>query len=487
MHTNDKKHDWRLEHTYAKLPAVFFSAQAPMPVPKPELVCFNEGLAEALGLGFLKKDPESTANFLSGNQLPKGAQPLAQAYAGHQFGHFNRLGDGRAVLLGEQIDPLGNRIDIQLKGSGQTPYSRRGDGKATQYSMLREYLISEAMYHLGIPTTRSLAVVTTGEKVFREKPHDGAVLTRTAASHIRIGTFEYARNFCTIEELKALTNYTLERHYPDKKEAANPALELLKAVMHEHIDLVVDWMRVGFIHGVLNTDNMSITAETIDYGPCAFMNTYDRKTVFSSIDRQGRYAFGNQPPIVQWNVTVLANALLPLISENRDQAIALAQEVIDGFQYKFTERWYRMMFAKLGIAHPEDKDKKVVDTLLELMETHKADYTQVFLDLQQYEQPHGRFLNTEACKDWWKRWKETHTRGGGNKPDLSLMNTVNPKVIPRNHWVENVLETAIKGDMKPFNELLEILSTPYGEHPDELQFQQVPADFDAQYQTFCGT
>jgi uncharacterized protein YdiU (UPF0061 family) len=337
MLTNIKKHNWQIENTYAKLPAAFFTLQQPVPVAKPAIVFFNERLANDLGLGFLNEEEENIAGYFSGNKIPEGAQPLAQAYAGHQFGHFTMLGDGRAILLGEQIDPRGKRFDIQLKGSGQTPYSRRGDGRATLYSMLREYLISESMYHLGIPTTRSLSVVSTGEKVYREEVHNGAVLTRTANSHIRVGTFEYARRFCSAEDLRALTNYTIQRHYPEITDTDNPALELLKAVMHKQIDLMVNWMRVGFIHGVMNTDNMSIAGETIDYGPCAFMNAYNPRTVFSSIDTRGRYAFGNQPYIAQWNLTVFASALLPIISENQQKAVDLVKEVIEGFKEKFTK------------------------------------------------------------------------------------------------------------------------------------------------------
>ncbi len=487
MLTNDSKHNWLLENTYTKLPEVFFSLHKPVPVAKPEIVCFNQILANELGIGFLNDDKQRIVDYFSGNVIPGGATPLAQAYAGHQFGHFTMLGDGRAILLGEQIDPTGKKFDIQLKGSGQTPYSRRGDGRATLYSMLREYIISEAMHHLGIPTTRSLSVISTGEKVIRGEMHNGSVLTRIADSHIRVGTFEYARNFCSVEDLKALTLYTLERHYPDKKDADNPALELLKAVMHKQIDLIVHWMRVGFIHGVMNTDNMSIAGETIDYGPCAFMNAYSPNTVFSSIDTRGRYAFGNQPFIAQWNLTAFANALLPLISENQKKAIDLAQQVIEGFQYTFTKKWNRMMFAKLGILHPEENDKELINTLLESMESHKMDYTQLFLALQQDKELDNSLFRSEAFKAWKQHWKNAQSRNENQTLILALMNTSNPKVIPRNHWVENALETAAQGDMESFNELLGILSKPYQDHPDELQFQQVPEDFDTSYQTFCGT
>ncbi len=487
MLTDIKKQDWRLENTYAGLPAVFFSLQRPVPVAKPEMVCFNERLANDLGLGFLNDDKENSVGYFSGNQIPDGAKPLAQAYAGHQFGHFTMLGDGRAILLGEQLDATGKRFDIQLKGSGQTPYSRRGDGRATLYSMLREYLISESIHHLGIPTTRSLSVVSTGEQVFRGTPHNGAVLTRTAASHIRVGTFEYARNFCSTEDLQAFTTYTIQRHYPELTDVDNPSLELLKAVMHRQIDLVVHWMRVGFIHGVMNTDNMSIAGETIDYGPCAFMNSYNPRTVFSSIDTQGRYAFGNQSYIAHWNLAIFASALLPLISENQKKAVDLAKEVIEGFQQTFTEKWYNMMCGKLGILNPKDNDKDLVDGLLSLMETNSSDYTQVFLALQQDKEPDESLFNSEEFNGWMQKWKNEHLRDQDKTPSLELMNKLNPKVIPRNHWVEDALEAAVKGDMAPFNQLLGLLSKPYDNHPDGLQFQQIPAGFDARYQTFCGT
>ncbi len=487
MLTNIGKHNWQLENTYARLPAVFFSLQRPVPVAKPEIVCFNERLANDLGLGFLNHEKENSVGYFSGNKIPDGAEPLAQAYAGHQFGHFTMLGDGRAVLLGEQIAPTGKRFDVQLKGSGQTPYSRRGDGRATLYSMLREYLISESIHHLGIPTTRSLSVVSTGEQVFRGEMHKGAVLTRTADSHIRVGTFEYARNFGSTEDLQALTTYTIQRHYPEIIHTDNPALELLKAVMHKQIDLVVHWMRVGFIHGVMNTDNMSIGGETIDYGPCAFMNSYNPRTVFSSIDTRGRYAFGNQSYIAQWNLAVFAGALLPIISENQEKAVGLAQEVIAGFRDRFTEKWYAMMYGKLGILHPDDKDKDLVDGLLSLMETHRADYTQVFLALQQNKELDGSLFRLEEFRGWVEKWKNTHQKDEHKAASLALMHKLNPKVIPRNHWVEDVLEAAVEGNMTPFNQLLNTLSKPYDDHPDGLQFQRIPEGFDAGYQTFCGT
>ncbi|MEL7146142.1 MAG: YdiU family protein [Bacteroidota bacterium] len=487
MPAKSMKHSWQLENSYAELPSTFYSFQHPAKVVNPQLVCFNEGLKNELGLEFLNEGKDQLAAFFSGNKVPDLAKPLAQAYAGHQFGHFTMLGDGRAILLGEHLDSSGGRFDVQLKGAGQTPYSRRGDGRATLYSMLREYLISEAMHHLGVSTTRSLAVVATGEQVFRGEMHDGAVLTRTAKSHIRVGTFEYARHFGNGEDLTSLANYTIGRHFPQLADSEKPALELLQVVMEQQIALIVDWMRVGFIHGVMNTDNMSIAGETIDYGPCAFMNTYHPETVFSSIDQNGRYAFGNQPGIAHWNLTVFANSLLPLISEDQKEAVALAQDVLDRFQQNFSKSWYAMMFDKLGVLHPQERDKTLVDELLVLMEATQMDYTQVFLALPLDQKPDQPFFHSEEFKNWFQKWLQVTARNEGQEARLSIMSQSNPRVIPRNHWVENALNAAVEGDMGPFNQLLKTLSQPYNQHPTELQFQQVPADFDKQYQTFCGT
>lgn len=481
------KISWQLQNSYASLPELLYSFQDPSPVAKPIEVCFNESLADELGLPFLGQDTKPFVDYFSGNKIPDGSTPIAQAYAGYQFGHFNRLGDGRAILLGEQITPSGNLFDIQLKGAGQTPYSRRGDGRATLYSMLREYLISEAMHHIGIPTTRSLAVVKTGEQVYRETVHEGAVLTRVATSHIRVGTFEYARNFGSLEDLQVLTQYTIQRHYPEIEEAKNPSLELLRAVMYKQIDLIIHWMRVGFIHGVLNTDNVSIAGETIDYGPCAFMNAYDPGTVFSSIDTLGRYAYANQPYITKWNLAIFANALLPIISDNQEDAVRLAQGVLEEFQYDYSKKWYAMMFAKLGILKPEEEDKELVDQLLVLMENNKIDYTQLFLALQLDKELDGSLFKLDTFKAWKDQWNTACMRTGRKEERLAVMNRTNPKVIPRNHWVENALEAAVQGNMEPFNELLGMLSKPYENHCEEFIFQQVPNDFDEQYQTFCGT
>lgn len=478
---------WNLENTYAELPQGLFSLQKPIAVANPNLFLLNENLAEELGLSILKNDTERTAAIFGGNELPDGSTPLAQAYAGHQFGHFTMLGDGRAILLGEQRTPAGDRIDIQLKGAGRTPYSRRGDGRATLYSMLREYLISESMHALDIPTSRSLAVVTTGEEVFRGDNHKGAVLTRTASSHIRVGTFQYARNMRPIEELQALTEYTIHRHYPELKDTDKPALELLKAVMNKQIDLIIDWLRVGFIHGVMNTDNMSIPGETIDYGPCAFMNAYNLKTVYSSIDTQGRYAFGNQANIARWNLTAFADAILPLIDEDEDKAVQLAQAVIDSYQEKFTVKYFQMHFKKLGIVHPKDSDKELVTKLFSFMEISKSDYTQTYLSLQMDKELEGAMFKTDEFAAWKGQWKEARERNGTLIESDQLMTENNPRIIPRNHWVERALDEAVAGDLSYFNELLSALLKPYGNHSEDMMFEKVPSDFDIEYQTFCGT
>ncbi|MFN4146324.1 MAG: protein adenylyltransferase SelO [Runella sp.] len=479
---------FHFDNSYATLPPKFFVPQSPTTVKAPQLVIFNHSLAQELGIEVSDCDESELAAIFSGNLLPQGATPIAQAYAGHQFGGFTMLGDGRAILLGEQITPHGQRFDIQLKGSGRTPFSRRGDGKATLSAMLREYLISEAMHHLGIPTSRSLAVVATGEPVYREKIHQGAVLTRVAGSHIRCGTFEYARQFLTQAELQVLMDYVIERHYKGVKAAENPALELLRQVMYRQIDLVVHWMRVGFIHGVMNTDNMSIAGETIDYGPCAFMNQYDLQTVFSSIDEGGRYAYGNQPRILHWNLSVLANSLLPLIAPDTQEAVAMAQELLDTFPMLFRKKWLEMMAAKIGISDfVEATDLPLIEALLQWIEAYKADYTNTFWLLTAQEPPFDEIYNTPSFNDWLDKWQQ---RIGAENMTAAktLMKTQNPAFIPRNHLVEEALEAASqKQDMTQFENLLKVLTKPYNYQPEWADFQLPPPQGDSGYQTFCGT
>lgn len=497
---------WHFQNSYATLPQQLFASVPPTPVAAPQLVLLNKRIAQSLGLDFSAMSPAEIAALFSGNTLPPGAQPIAQAYAGHQFGHFNVLGDGRAILLGEQLTPDGQRYDVQLKGAGPTPYSRRGDGRATLSAVLREYLMSEAMYHLGIPTTGSLAVVTTGEKVYREEIHNSGVLTRIATSHIRVGTFEYVSRFHDKETLQAFTDYTIERHYPHLQNAENKALALLEAVLLRQVHLITDWMRVGFIHGVMNTDNMSIAGETIDYGPCAFMNRYSPQTVFSSIDHQGRYAYGNQPPIAQWNLVRLASSLLPLIDETPEKAIEQAQAIIDSFPPLYDEAWLVMMRRKLGWIGEAPGDTELINELLQWMLDHGADYTNTFLLLQDTlktdmavtqlmesyaitgagdrEQP----TDEERFKKWLQQWRQRVTANGQTtEAALQIMQAVNPAFIPRNHNVEAALAAAQQNDYSLFHTLLKVLQQPYQAQPEHKAYQLPPIGDESDYQTFCNT
>ncbi len=480
---------WRFDNSYARLPEGLFSRVGPTAVKGPGLVIFNPDLAEQLGLRTEGIDTSAIAQELAGNALPVGSEPIAQAYAGHQFGHFTMLGDGRAVLLGEQLTPDGKRYDIQLKGSGTTPYSRRGDGRATLRAMLREYLMSEAMHHLGIPTSRSLAVVRTGQTVVREEYNEGAVLTRVASSHIRVGTFEYARHFRSVDELRALMEYSIQRHHPEAADAENPAIELLRSMMRGQIALIVHWMRVGFIHGVMNTDNMGLACETFDYGPCAFMNSYDPATVFSSIDTGGRYAFGNQPAIAHWNLSVLAGSLLPLIHPVEDQAIALAQAVLDEFPPLFRAAHLRMACAKIGIDEPRPGDASLVQELYNGIQTIGADHTNTFAALQLAGRSGFVPFTDERLSGWHARWKERiNATQDGQQAARLLMQRMNPLVIPRNHVVEQVLDAAtLSNDLRPLQDLLNVLATPYTGKDVPDAFRIPPPDGDAGYRTFCGT
>lgn len=472
-----------LKQTYAtKLPKSLYSVQKPQPVGNPELILYNNALASELGIaGHLSEDEALT--YLSGNETVPESNPIAQAYAGHQFGHFTQLGDGRAVLLGEMETDHG-LYDLQLKGSGQTPYSRRGDGRATFYSMLREYLISEAMHALHIPTTRSLAVVKTTDKVYREQISEGAILSRVAGSHIRVGTFEYARFFGAAGDLEALLQYTIQRHYPELLDHQNHALALLETVIQKQRDLIIDWLRVGFIHGVMNTDNMALSGETIDYGPCAFMNTYYPKTVFSSIDTQGRYAFTNQPNMAYWNLSVFANALLPLVDKDEKVAKEKAEALLDRFPQDFSGANFDMMARKLGLVHPIQADGELMQGCLQLLLNHQVDYTNFFTALRLGGELIDQLKQEEDFQTWHAKWEIARTRKATVSESDTLMAKTNPVVIPRNHMVEEVLNAAVSGDMKPFHTLLNELSSPYD---DSSIIQMVPANFDASYQTFCGT
>ncbi|MGG4401906.1 YdiU family protein [Paenibacillus amylolyticus] len=480
---------WNLENSYAKLPQPFFTSQGAVPVESPKLIIFNRLLASTLGLDVESLDSDEGAQIFAGNMIPEGAEPLAQAYAGHQFGNFNMLGDGRALLLGEQITPQGERVDIQLKGSGRTPYSRGGDGRAAVGPMLREYIISEAMYALGIPTTRSLAVVSTGENIIRETERPGAILTRVASSHIRVATFQYAARWGSIEDLRALADYTLHRHFPDVAQAENRYLLLLQEVIIRQAALIAQWQRVGFIHGVMNTDNMAISGETIDYGPCAFMDAYNPSTVFSSIDRQGRYAYGNQPYIAGWNLARFAETLLPLLHEDEEQAVQLAQDAIAQFSELYHHDWLKGMRAKLGLLDEEAEDEALIKDLLELMEKHSADYTNTFLALT-FDKLEGTALfGTTEFAEWNERWQaRLDSQGEEKEVSRQLMRTNNPAVIPRNHRVEEALEQAENhGDLSVMQKLLAVLSDPFAHSPEQAEYAELPAQCNTSYQTFCGT
>ena len=376
---------WNLQSSYTQISEKLFSELKPDVVTNPSTVIVNNELAEKLGLNLKGISEEDLSNLFSGNSLPHGSKPFAQAYAGHQFGQFTILGDGRAHIVGEQVTPDGEIFDIQYKGSGRTPYSRGGDGKAALGPMLREYLISEAMYYLGIPTTRSLAVVETGEKVYREVPLKGSILTRVASSHIRIGTFQFLAAHKDYEGMKSLLDFSIKRHFSNLKFSENLAIEFIKAVMQKQINLIVEWMRVGFIHGVMNTDNSTISGETIDYGPCAFMDHYDANTVFSSIDTQGRYSFANQPSIIQWNLVRLAECLLPLIDKDEKRSIEIAQNLINTFSSLFKDKWHQMMKKKLGINDHSEDDEELINNLIKWMQQKKPDFTNTFCNLMNYD------------------------------------------------------------------------------------------------------
>ena len=478
---------WCFDNTYYKLSDIFKEDIKPIPVKKPELVLLNKTLAENLNLNFSNLDNQELSELFSGNSLPKGSNSIAQAYAGHQFGHFTMLGDGRAVLIGEHLSKDNKRYDIQFKGSGKTAFSRNGDGRAALGPMLREYIISEAMNGLGIPTTRSLAVVKTGEDVIRETSLPGAILTRIASSHIRVGTFQYIAARQKKDEIEVLLNYVIDRHYPDIKNSKNKATELLSIVLEKQINLVVNWMRVGFIHGVMNTDNMSISGETIDYGPCAFMDTYDPKTVFSSIDQMGRYAYFNQPVITKWNLSRFAECLIPLIDKNQEKAIELATEIINSFEKKYEEKWLNMMRDKLGLFGMDEKDKFLILDLLTWMHQKKIDYTNIFCHLMNENIKEDKDYEDEDFKNWKKRWNE-RLKTNNNTPEksLKLMRSANPIVIPRNHKVEEALEAAEKNNFKPITRLVEILKDPYSQQKNIINYQ-IPSNSEKKYQTFCGT
>ena len=477
---------WHFDNTYSKLSNTFKENIKPTPVHDPELVILNEELASTLNLDFSKTDKKKLAEIFSGNSIPEETNTIAQAYAGHQFGHFTMLGDGRAVLLGEHLVNNDNRFDIQFKGSGRTSFSRGGDGRAALGPMLREYIISEAIHSLNIPTTRSLAVVKTGEKVVRENLLQGAILTRVASSHLRVGTFQYIAATQNIENLNTLVDYTVNRHYPEIKTSNSKALDLLNLVMEKQCQLVINWMRVGFIHGVMNTDNMAISGETIDYGPCAFMDHYDPKTVFSSIDKFGRYAFSNQPPITKWNLARFAECLIPLIDKNEDTAIKLATDLIDNFQNIYEDKWLNMMRDKLGLFGEDKNDKKLINDLFNWMEKNKADYTNTFCNLMDINS--DEIYKSNDFINWKNEWKKRSELNNSTKEKQSkLMKSNNPIVIPRNHKVEEALDEADKGSLDKMKKLLAILKNPYDNQNNIEEYQAPAPSSNKKYQTFCGT
>ncbi|SEO06547.1 YdiU family protein [Paenibacillus sp. OV219] len=480
---------WNLDNSYARLPESFYTRMKPSPVRAPKLTILNEPVAAMLGLNADALRTDAALAVFAGNEVPEGAAPLAQAYAGHQFGYFNMLGDGRALLISEQITPEGERFDIQLKGSGPTPYSRSGDGRAALGPMLREYIISEAMHALGIPTTRSLAVVTTGQSIIRESELQGAILTRVAASHLRVGTFQYAAAKGHVDELRELADYTTRRHYAEIANDENRYLALLQEVIKRQASLIANWMLVGFIHGVMNTDNMAISGETIDYGPCAFMDVYSLDTVFSSIDREARYAYGNQPKIAVWNLARFAETLLPLLHSDEEQAVKLAEEALGKFAELYHGHWLAGMRAKLGLFGEEAEDEKLIEELLRLMQQQGADYTNTFRALT-----FGRLDEiVMSCSADFAAWLELWQSRLGRQtesPEAShqLMRSSNPAVIPRNHRVEEALAAAEqRGDFSVMEELLTVLSNPFAHSPEQEAYAELPSQNGRPYRTYCGT
>jgi uncharacterized protein YdiU (UPF0061 family) len=485
------------QNTYSALPANFFARVAPTPVTSPRLIKLNRPLAVRLGLDPDLLSTSEGAEILAGKRLPDGAEPIAMAYAGHQFGHFvPQLGDGRAILLGEVIDSDGVRRDIQLKGSGPTPFSRRGDGRAALGPVLREYVVSEAMAALGIPTTRSLAAVVTGEVVMRETALPGAVLTRVASSHIRVGTFQFFASRGDADGVRRLADHVIARHYPDAAKAERPYHALLEGVVARQAELVARWLLVGFIHGVMNTDNCSISGETIDYGPCAFMDHYDPAAVFSSIDEMGRYAYANQPRIALWNLTRLAECLLPLFSPEQEKAIAEAQDILNAFAEKFSAAYQAGLRSKIGLFTTRDGDEALVQDLLDAMAKNQADFTLTFrrlaeaaLDAKYDGAVSQLFADPNAFGEWAARWRQrTADEPQSAEQRRNAMRAVNPAFIPRNHRIEAIIEAAVvSDDYAPFEELLTVLAKPFDDQPEFAAYADPPQPEQRVLQTFCGT
>lgn len=474
---------WNLNNSYSQLPEVFFAEATPEEATSPKVVLLNKGLAESLGLEVEELNPE----VLCGNELPEGAAPIAQAYAGHQFGNFTMLGDGRAILLGEQLTPSGDRVDIGLKGSGPTAFSRGGDGLAALGPMLREYIISEAMHALGIPTSRSLSVTLTGNDVHRENILPGAVLVRTASSYLRVGTFQYAAARQVPEDLKKLADYAIERHYPDIASQDNPYELLLGNVIERQAALLAKWQLVGFIHGVMNTDNMTISGETIDYGPCAFMDVYDPATVFSSIDVNGRYKYGNQPGIASWNLARFAETLLPLLDENQDEAIQIAEKQLARFGNIFEREWLSGMREKLGLLDEQPLDEALSKELLLIMKDAQADFTNTFRALTDENVEQSDWFSEDAFCEWKKKWETRRKQQTATiEESYEIMRLSNPSVIPRNNRVEEAIEAAENGDFSVLHKLNQVLASPYSYSEEQVDYTK-PTDSSAPYRTYCGT
>lgn len=483
------------DNSYQRLPERFYRQASPAAARAPKLIRFNAALAEALNLDFAGAADADLAAVFSGNNLPEGAAVIAMAYAGHQFGNFvPQLGDGRAILIGEVVDRNGQRRDIQLKGAGVTAFSRNGDGRAALGPVLREYLVSEAMHALGIPTTRALAAVLTGETVHRETKLPGAVLTRVAASHIRVGTFQFFAARGDVEALKALADHVIARHYPEIEGAERPYLALVEAVAARQAALIARWLSVGFIHGVMNTDNMTVSGETIDFGPCAFLDEYDPRKVFSSIDQRGRYAYANQPGIAQWNLARLAETLLPLMAGREEDNVAAANAALVVFGERFQAEWLALFRAKLGLAGEAEGDLDLVNSLLKLMQDGEADFTRTFRALGKLAgggdaaMLRSEFADPIGLDDWLARWRlriDGDSLTGGERQ--AAMEAINPAVIPRNHRIEAVIAAGLDGDFAPFEELHAALQTPFAEIPAFAAYQEKPAVAERVERTFCGT
>ena len=485
------------DNSYARLPERFFARLPPTPVEQPKLIRLNEVLARELGLEPSQLSSDEGVAVLSGNRIAAGSEPIAMAYAGHQFGSWvPQLGDGRAILLGEVTDRNGMRRDIQLKGAGPTPFSRMGDGRAAVGPVLREYIVSEGMAGLGVPTTRALAAVATGETVVRERVLPGAILTRVSQSHIRVGTFQFFAARDDTDALRLLADHVIARHYPDLADASEPYLGLLRRVMARQASLIAQWMGIGFIHGVMNTDNMSVAGETIDYGPCAFMDTFHPDTVFSSIDQMGRYSYRNQPRIAQWNLARFAQCLLPLLDDDKNKAIEIAQAEIDGYPDLYQPIWLDVMRRKVGLAQSHDGDLQLVEDLLEILARHAVDFTQFFRALSNVStndplpnlSPSDLVAERGAYDAWETAWRlRLQLEQSDDAERQSIMRQTNPRYIPRNHLVEEAITNAVDNDFSAFERLLVVLQSPYDDQPEHASFAKPPQPDEMVTQTFCGT